>query len=192
MTDLGPLNYFLGIYVTRNSIGLFLSQRKYATEILECVDMLYCKPCRTPINADSKLGDNGPTVSDPTLYRSLAGSLISQLLNGSCATFERLFDMGLQLYASSTCSPIAYSDTDWEECPITRRSTSDYCVLLDNNLLSLSSKRQHTPSRSSAEVEYRGVANAVAETSWLFQNQQTKYIEIDIHFVRDLVATGHV
>nr|GFA57315.1 reverse transcriptase domain-containing protein [Tanacetum cinerariifolium] len=42
-----------------------------------------------------------------------------------------------------------------------------YCVFLGDNLLSLFSKRQHTIARSSAEAEYRGVANAVAETAWL-------------------------
>nr|GEU35365.1 ribonuclease H-like domain-containing protein [Tanacetum cinerariifolium] len=40
-------------------------------------------------------------------------------------------------------------------------------VFLGNNLLSWSSKRQYTLSRLSAEAEYRGVANAVAKTSWL-------------------------
>nr|GEV61972.1 ribonuclease H-like domain-containing protein [Tanacetum cinerariifolium] len=44
---------------------------------------------------------------------------------------------------------------------------SSYCVLLGNNLLSWSSKHQPTLSRSSAKAEYRGVANAVAETCWL-------------------------
>ena len=111
----------------------------------------------------------------------------------------------------------------WAGCPTTRCSTSGYCVFLGNNLLSWSSKRQYTLSRSSAEAEYRGVANAVAETSWLrnlllelhspvhsativycdnvsavylssnpMQHQRTKHIEIDIHFVRDQVATGKV
>nr|GFA03379.1 ribonuclease H-like domain-containing protein [Tanacetum cinerariifolium] len=94
-----------------------------------------------------------------------------------------------------------------------------YCVFLGNNLLSWSSKRQPTLSHSSAEAEYRGVANAVAETCSIrnllcelhtplssativhcdnvsavylssVQHQHTKHIEIDIHFVRDLVTTG--
>jgi hypothetical protein len=40
MTDLGALNYFLGVSVTRDSSGMFLSQRKYAMEILERAHMV--------------------------------------------------------------------------------------------------------------------------------------------------------
>nr|GEZ87010.1 ribonuclease H-like domain-containing protein [Tanacetum cinerariifolium] len=76
-------------------------------------------------------------------------------------------DYGLKLFSSSTTDLVAYSDADWAGCPTTRRSTSGYCVFLGNNLLSWSSKRQLTLSRSSAEAEYRGVANAAAETCWL-------------------------
>nr|GEW60820.1 NBS-containing resistance-like protein [Tanacetum cinerariifolium] len=54
-----------------------------------------------------------------------------------------------------------------KRCPATRRSTSGYCVFLGDNILMWSSKLQDTLSRSSAEAEYRGVANAVAETSWI-------------------------
>nr|GFD27112.1 ribonuclease H-like domain-containing protein [Tanacetum cinerariifolium] len=105
-------------------------------------------------------------------------------------------DYGLQLFSSFTVDLVAYSDTDWAGCPTTRLSTSGYCVFLGNNLLSWSANRQPTLSRSSAEVEYRGVANVVAETCWLrnllLQHQCTKHIEIDIHFVRDLIAAGQV
>ncbi|GKE57293.1 ribonuclease H-like domain-containing protein, partial [Tanacetum coccineum] len=75
MTDLDYLNYFLGISVTRDSTGMFLSQRKYVVEILEQAYMASCNPSRTPIDTESKLGDDGDPVSNPTLYRSLACSL---------------------------------------------------------------------------------------------------------------------
>ena len=40
-------------------------------------------------------------------------------------------------------------------------------MFLGDNLVSWSSKLQPTLSRSSAEVEYRGVANVVSESCWL-------------------------
>lgn len=50
MKDLGPMNFFLGIVVTRHQKGIFLSQKKYAEEILVCVGMLSRKPCLTPVD----------------------------------------------------------------------------------------------------------------------------------------------
>nr|GEX76253.1 ribonuclease H-like domain-containing protein [Tanacetum cinerariifolium]GEX76257.1 ribonuclease H-like domain-containing protein [Tanacetum cinerariifolium]GEX76562.1 ribonuclease H-like domain-containing protein [Tanacetum cinerariifolium] len=75
MTYLGPLNYFLGISAMRTTSGIFLSQTKYATEILERAQMLKCNSCRTPVDTEKKLGPEGSSVTDPTLYRSLAGVL---------------------------------------------------------------------------------------------------------------------
>ncbi|XP_071712874.1 uncharacterized mitochondrial protein AtMg00810-like [Rutidosis leptorrhynchoides] len=75
MTDLGPLNYFLSISVSRTSSRMFLFQKKYATEILEHADMESCNPCRTPVDTCTKLTAFSPPVKDPTLYRSLAGAL---------------------------------------------------------------------------------------------------------------------
>ena len=75
--------------------------------------------------------------------------------------------LGVQLRAATTPTITAYSDTDWAGCPDTCRSTSGFCVFLGNSLISWSSKRQTTVSRSSTEAEYRAIANAVAECSWL-------------------------
>ncbi|GJX29982.1 ribonuclease H-like domain-containing protein [Tanacetum coccineum] len=164
MTDLGPLNYFLGISVTCDSLGMFLSQRKYATEILKQAHMANCNPSRTSVDTETKLGDDGDPVClhmhDPREPHFLALKRILRYVWGT-------LDYGLQLLSSSTSSLVAYSDADWAGCPTTRRSTSGYCVFLGNNLLSWSVKRQPTLSRSSVEAEYRGVANAVAETCWL-------------------------
>ncbi|GJT36048.1 ribonuclease H-like domain-containing protein [Tanacetum coccineum] len=219
-------------------------------EILERAHMQHCNPCKTPVDTESKLGSDGDPVSDPTLYRSLAGALqyltftrpdISYAVQQIClymhdprdphfTALKRILryvrgtiDHGLQLYVSSTSQLTAYTDADWAGCPVTRRSTSGYCVFLGDNLLSWSAKRQVTLSRSSAEAEYRGVANVVAETAWIrnlllelhtplftatlvycdnvsavylstnpVQHQRTKHIEIDIHFVREYVASGQV
>jgi hypothetical protein len=77
--------------------------------------------------------------------------------------------LGLHLCASSSFSLTAYTDADWAGCPDTRRSTSGYCIFLGESLVSWSSKRQATVSRSSAEAEYRAVANAASECAWLRQ-----------------------
>ncbi|GJV16786.1 ribonuclease H-like domain-containing protein, partial [Tanacetum coccineum] len=113
-------------------------------------------------STESKLGPESVHVQDPTLYRSLVEGL--QYL-----TFTRpdLSYVVQQLYASATTSLVGYTDADWAGFPSTRRSTSSYCVFLGDNLLSWSAKRQHTISRSNVKVEYRGVANVVAETAWL-------------------------
>ncbi|GJS81708.1 ribonuclease H-like domain-containing protein [Tanacetum coccineum] len=56
MTDLGPLNYFLGISVIRDSSGIFLSHKKYVVEILERAHMVNCNPSQTLVGTESKLG----------------------------------------------------------------------------------------------------------------------------------------
>ncbi|GJY38004.1 ribonuclease H-like domain-containing protein [Tanacetum coccineum] len=54
---------------------MFSSQHKYAAEILERAHMANCNPSRTPVDIESKLGDDGGLVSDMTLYQSLVSSL---------------------------------------------------------------------------------------------------------------------
>ncbi|XP_060182043.1 uncharacterized mitochondrial protein AtMg00810-like [Lycium barbarum] len=74
MKDLGPLNYFLGIAVSRHKGGMFLSQRKYAEQIIERAGMSSCKSSPTPVDTKEKVSaTSSATYEDPTLYRSLAG-----------------------------------------------------------------------------------------------------------------------
>ncbi|KAK1628188.1 hypothetical protein QYE76_002503 [Lolium multiflorum] len=161
--------------------------------------MLNCNPAPTPVDTKAKLSaSDGSLASDAPFYRSIVGALqyltltrpeLQYAVQQVClhmhaprdahwAAVKRILHYvygtmgyGLSLHASPSTSTdlVAYSDADWAGCPDTRRSTSGYCVYLGSSLVSWSSKRQLTVSRSSAEAEYRAVANAVAKCTWLRQ-----------------------
>nr|GEZ10901.1 ribonuclease H-like domain-containing protein [Tanacetum cinerariifolium] len=121
--------------------GLFLSQKKYAVEILDRAHMVNCNPSRNPINTESKLGSNGDPISDPTLYWSLASSL---------------------QYLAFTRPDISYSVKQIWLLTQTQIGWLPYHWTFDFSAVYLS-------------------RNSV-------QHQRTEHIEIDIHFVWDLVA----
>lgn len=207
LKDLGPLHYFLGIEVVRRPDGFLLHQKKYAHELLDRAGMLNCTPVSTPVDTKAKLSaTDGSPAPDASLYRSIVGALqyltltrpeLQYAVQQVClhmhaprdahwTAVKRILrylrgtlDLGLSLHASADTDIVAYSDADWAGCPDTRRSTSGYCVYLGPSLISWSSKRQPTVSRSSAEAEYRAVANAVAECSWLRQLLQELSCPVD-------------
>ncbi|XP_071689115.1 uncharacterized mitochondrial protein AtMg00810-like [Rutidosis leptorrhynchoides] len=193
--DLGNLSSFLGISIQRKSDGLFLNQTAYANDIISRAGMTLCQPISTPVDTMGKLSSNaGDKYKDPTYFRSLAGALqyltftrpdIAYAVQQVCLHMHDPRDihmlaikriiryikgtvhMGLHMTRSKKHELVSYTDSDWGGCLDTRRSTSGYCVFLGDNLIFWSSKRQPTISRSSAESEYRGVANVVAESYWL-------------------------
>ncbi|XP_033516103.1 uncharacterized mitochondrial protein AtMg00810-like [Nicotiana tomentosiformis] len=61
----------------------------------------------------------------------------------------------------------AFCDSGWDSCPMSRKSVNRYCIKLRSSTISWRAKKQHTISRSSAEVEYRSMAYTVAELVWL-------------------------
>lgn len=75
MKDLGFLHYFLGIEVVFTKTGLFLSQSKYASEILGKAGMTNCKPSVSPTSAKTIVDPAKPFFEDVTLFRTLVGSL---------------------------------------------------------------------------------------------------------------------
>ncbi|GKD06661.1 ribonuclease H-like domain-containing protein, partial [Tanacetum coccineum] len=127
--------------------GLFLSQKKYAIEILEKAHMVSCNPSQTFIDAESKLGDDGDLIR-------LCMEVLQPMLSRSNVEAEY---RGIANAVAETC---------WLR-----------------NLL----RELHTPL-SSATLVYCDNVSVVYLSSNPVQHQRTKHIEIDVHFVRDLVA----
>lgn len=62
---------------------------------------------------------------------------------------------------------VSYSDADWAGSKADRKSTSGYCTFIGGNLVTWRSKKQNVVARSSAEAEYRAMAQTAWHPSWL-------------------------
>ena len=193
--NLGQLKYILGIEVARGKDGLFLSQRKYALNIIKECGLLGARPVEFPMEENHKLAlANGRLLNDPGMYRRLVGRLIYLTVTRPDLTYavhvlsqfmqsprEEHLDaayrvvrylkkgpgQGIVLKADNDLQLYCYSDSDWASCPLTRRSISGCCVKLGTSPISWRCKKQGTISRSSAEAEYRSMAMAASELTWL-------------------------
>jgi hypothetical protein len=77
MKDLGLLHYFLGLEIWQRDGELFVSQGKYAREILGKFHMESCKTMDTPLPGNWRKEDaTSGEVVDATAYRQLVGSLM--------------------------------------------------------------------------------------------------------------------
>nr|GEV23681.1 ribonuclease H-like domain-containing protein [Tanacetum cinerariifolium] len=168
MTDIGALNYFLGISATRHSAWLFLSQKQYAIELLTCAHMTNCNPSRTPVDTDSKLDPEGVPVQDPTLYRSLAGGLQYLTFTRPDISYATISRLSVEAKYQGVANVVA--ETAWLR-----------------NLL-----RELHSLLSAATLVYCDNVSVTYLSANPVQHQRTKHIEIDIHFVHDLVTAGQV
>ena len=68
--DLVHLHYFLGIQVLQTKEGIFLSQSKYACDLLHHFHMEDCKPAASPFQCGFKISATCTSPElDATLYR---------------------------------------------------------------------------------------------------------------------------
>ena len=193
--DLGFLHHFLGIEVHRIPTGLFLSQHRYALDLLERASMSSCKPISTPMPSKGQhLPNCNELYPDPTHYRSIVGGLqyltftrpdisysvnfVCQFMHASTLAHYKLVKhilryvhgtthLGMHILASSTLNLYTFSDADWAGCPTSCRFTTGFCTFLGGNCISWSAKKQSTFARSSAKAEYRSMASTAAELTWL-------------------------
>jgi hypothetical protein len=176
--------------------GTFLCQTKYVKDILKWFYMADSKPIKIPMALNGHLDLNEGKSVDQKVFRSMIGSLLYlcafrpdiMLSVCMCARFQanpkechlidvkRIFrylvhtpNLGLWYPKGSTFDLLGYSDSDYVDCKVDRKSTTETCQYLGRSLVSWSSKKQNLVALSTTEDEYVAYGACCAQLLWMKQ-----------------------
>jgi hypothetical protein len=192
---IGELNYFLGLQVKQTVEGIFISQSKYAKDLVKRFGLDGKSRARTPMSTSVKISNDlaGKPV-DPSLYRSMIGSLLYLTASrldiafsvGVWARFQanpkeshltavkRIIRYvndtllyGIWYSRDTNLVVVGYSDANWAGNVDDRKSTSGGCFYLGNNLVAWMSKKQASISLSTTEAEYIVAGSCCTQLLWM-------------------------
>ena len=214
MTDLGLMSYFLGMEVKQDHDGVFISQKKYAKEILNKFHMEDCKRTSTPMNQKEKFSkDDGTEKVDESQYRSLIGclmyltatrpdimfsvSLLSRFMHCACEVhfqaakrivryIKGTTNYGIKYSYCQNFKLHGYSDSDWAGSIDDMRSTTGFCFNFGSGIFSWSSKKQDVIAQSTAEAEYVAANATINQAIWI------RKILADLHMKQNEPTQIHV
>eukprot|EP00253_Pinus_taeda_P028118 PITA_28118 len=219
MKDLGSLHYCLGLEVCRDTGQTFLTQWKYARNLLEEFGMNQCRSAATPLQQNLKLSsDDGTKEVDATMYRQLIGSLIY------LTTTRPDLAYSVSVLSQFMSKPLeSFSDSDWAGNLDDRNSITSYAFSIGSGVIAWSSKKQSTVALSSCEAEYQALCAAMCEAIWLKRllndagkeqknstsiksdnqstiklahnpvfHKNTKHIDTPLHFIREKVQSKEI
>ena len=70
------LSFFLGLKISHDQFGYYLSQAKYACDLVCCISLTDSKTMHTPMESNAHFSaTDGTLLNDDTLYQQLVGSL---------------------------------------------------------------------------------------------------------------------
>ncbi|MBW0554462.1 hypothetical protein O181_094177 [Austropuccinia psidii MF-1] len=78
-------------------------------------------------------------------------------------------DIGLHYIRSNKKGVKAFSDADWGNCRISRRSITGYLACLHDSLVIWKTEKQPSVSISTAEAEYKALCDLTSELLWFKQ-----------------------
>ena len=195
MSDLGRLNYYLGIEVTQCEEVIVLKQERYANRILDEAGMNDCNAVQAPMEFGLKLSKSLDEEDvDEKNYRRMIGCLRYLLhtrpdLSFSVGILSRYMhkpktshavalkqvlrylkgtvSYGLVFEHNRNISLVGYSDSSHNIDEDDGRSTTSYVFYLDNCPISWCSQKQDTVALSSCEAEFMAATEAAKQAIWL-------------------------
>lgn len=164
-------------------------------DLLPETGMIDCKPVETLIEMNHKLTiqeDQNPVNKEK--YQRLVGrliylshtrpdiayavSIVSQFMHRPSAEhMEAVYRIlrylkyspgkGLFFAKDGDLEINGYTNADWAGSQTDRKSTSGYFTFVESNPVTWRSKKQKVVARSSAEAEFRGMAEGICELLWI-------------------------
>ncbi|CAM8916329.1 unnamed protein product [Rhodiola kirilowii] len=193
----GEMNYFLGLQVIQKEDGIFISQSKYAKNLIKNFELEKASHKRTPAATHLKITkDDAGTKVEHTLYMSMIGSLLYLTASrpdiaytvGVCVRYQAdpkeshllqvkriikyvcgTVDFGIWYTKDTNPYLVGYYDADWAGNAEDRKSTKGGCIFLGNNLVSWQGKKQNSISLSTAKVEYIVAGSCCTQLLWMKQ-----------------------
>ncbi|XP_021890654.1 uncharacterized protein LOC110809205 [Carica papaya] len=168
---------FLGMEIAQSEKEIFISQKKYARELLKKFKLENCKVVSTPLilHIEPSKAKEEEMVYEKE-FRSIIGSLLyltatrldltyaisllSRFMNSARQSYMEIVkhilryvrgttDLGIHFQAHTEGELLGYTDSDWVGSVEDAKSTSGYVFSLGSDAFSWSSKKQEIIAQSS-------------------------------------------
>ena len=189
------MHFFLGLEVMQLDSGIFISQKRYAKEVLKKFGMdksnLVLNPTVPGVKIDKD--DTGVTVNS-SMFKQLVGSLIYltttrpdlmyavSVVSRYMAKPTEMHLMaakrilryvqgtmcfGIFYQRSGNQELVGYTDSDYAGCIDDRKSTSGYAFILSNAAVAWSSRKQPIVTLSTTETEFVAASACACQLIWM-------------------------
>ncbi|WZZ37877.1 hypothetical protein YC2023_034136 [Brassica napus] len=194
MTDLGKMKFFLGVEVVQDEQGIFITQKKYAEDVLMKFEMSECNSVKNPMIPGQKLTKKGAgSAIDPTRFKQLVGSLryltatrpdlmfsvnlVSRYMEEPneehLLAAKRILryvqgtsSFGIRYKRGEEQELVGYVDSDYAGDLDDRKSTSGYVFMLGGGAVSWASKKQPIVTLSTTEAEFVAASYGACQAMW--------------------------
>lgn len=214
--DLGQIKYFLGIQIKQDSNGdYFINQESYIDKIVIESKLSDAKSSKFPLDTGYYKLQNSDLLPDNEEYRKLIGMLlyistntrpdisssVSILSQKVCKPSKLDLNevkrvirylnctkkLNLRLSNQNSVSDlIMYSDANWAEDRVDRKSNSGYIIFGFGGTISWACRKQISVSLSSTEAEYIALSEATQELIW--QQRLAQDFSINIQYPVKILA----